>query len=125
MLITHNAINLERPSDKSRSIVEQNKKDLSNLTKHETNVLKKIKHQLNIDDDDENLIKKKRKKHGINPLSKKKKKNKDSINQLLIKKNLSKKKRRRTRQLRISPHLKQHLKELQKHFSIKQFFHIK
>jgi len=123
MLITHNAINLERPSLKCRSIVEQKKNEQINLSKHESSVLKKIKHELNLDEN-ENEIKKKKKKKGINPLSMKKKKKKICQNEL-IKKSLIKKKRRRTRQIRMSSHLKQHLKELQKNFSIKHFFNIK
>ena len=122
MLITHNAINLERPSINSLSIVEQTKKEQTNLTKHETKVLSKIKHDLNIDENENNLIKKKKKKHGINPLSRKQKKKKNLTNEII---QITKKKRHRTRQLRMSSHLKQHLKELQKDFSIKQFFNIK
>ncbi|CAF0883650.1 unnamed protein product [Rotaria sp. Silwood1] len=124
MLITHNAINIERPSINSYSIVEKIKKDNSNLTKYETNILKKIKQELNINQNDDNNNIKKRKKHGINPLSIKKKKKNISINQINNNTNYLLKKRRRTRQLRMSLHLKQHLKELEKTFSIKQFFHL-
>jgi hypothetical protein len=123
MLITHNAINLERPSFKSRSIVEENKKNGMNLTKHESIVLKKIKHELHLDENQ--IPKKKKKKSGINPLSiKKKTKIKLSENQFISHHSM-KKKRRRTRQIRMSTHLKEHLKELQKNFSIKQFLHLK
>ncbi|CAF1625329.1 unnamed protein product [Rotaria magnacalcarata] len=122
MLITHNAINLERPSLNSRSIVEEKKKERTNLSKHESNILKKRKHELNLDQDENNVEKKKKKKHGINPLSMKKKKTMNSINQTVNNKS-EKMTRRRTRQLRMSSHLKEHLKELQKTFSIKEFFH--
>ena len=54
MLITHNAINLERPSLESRSIVEEKKKERTNLSKHESTALKKRKHELNLDQDENN-----------------------------------------------------------------------
>lgn len=124
MLITHNAINLERPSSNSRAIVEKKREERINLTKHESTVLKKIKHDLNLDQN-EDEVKKKKKRKGVNPLSVKAKKKKTSVNQLLKSDIKVKAKRRRTRQLRMSPHLKQHLKELQKTFSIKEFFQMK
>ncbi|CAF1508705.1 unnamed protein product, partial [Adineta steineri] len=80
MLITHNAINLERPSLNTRSIVEQTKKERLGVSKHDSNILKKIKHELNLDENEDNVTKKKKKKHGINPLSVKKKTKKKSIN---------------------------------------------
>lgn len=123
MLITHNAINLERPSLNSRKIVEDKKQERINLSKHESNVLKKIKDELNIDENEKENKKKKKKKHGINPLSMKKKKKRNSINE--NNNNLNKRKRRRTRQIRMSKHLNEHLKELQKKFSIKEFLHLK
>jgi hypothetical protein len=120
MLITHNSINLERPSLKCRSIVEETKTKRINLSEHESSILKKLKNEFNIKENE--IIKKKKKKHGINPLSiKKKKKNLPKIELI----NQTKKKRRRTRQIRMSFHLKQHLKELKKQFSIKDFFNIK
>ncbi|CAF3768970.1 unnamed protein product [Adineta steineri] len=124
MLITHNAINLERPSLNTRSIVEQTKKERLGVSKHDSNILKKIKHELNLDENEDNVTKKKKKKHGINPLSVKKKTKKKSINNN-NNNTVVKKKRRRTRQIRMSSHLKEHLKELQKTFSIKEFFHEK
>lgn len=122
LLITHNSINLERPTLNSRSIVEQQKKERLQVTSHESKVLKKIKHELNLDDDEKSTPKKKKKKKsGVNPLSNKKKKNKKTLGQTTTAELPTKKKRRRTRQLRMSPHLKEHLRELQKTFSIKSF----
>lgn len=124
MLITHKSINLERPSLKSRSIVEQRKQEQLNLTKHDSNILKQIKIQLNLDEDDANPPKKKKKKSQPNPLSiKKKKQSKPSRNSL--EKPLIKKKRRRTRQIRMSNHLKVHLQKLKENFSIKDFLGMK
>lgn len=120
MLITHNAINLERPSIKSRSIVENKTKERINLNKHEKNILDQIKNELNIEDKNKNLIKKKKKKHGINPLSIKKKIKKNK----LLSNSIQKKKRHRTRQIRMSKHLKEHLNELKKNFSIQRFLKI-
>jgi hypothetical protein len=125
MLITHNAINLERPSLNCRSIVEQTKSERLNLSKHESNVLKQIKDELNLNENENNIKKKAKKKHGINPLSIKKKKKKIENNSSMNNNKILKKKRHRTRQIRMSPHLKEHLKELKKSFSIKQFFHKK
>ncbi|CAF1235692.1 unnamed protein product [Adineta ricciae] len=118
MLITHNAINLERPSLLSHSIVDENKKERLKVSKHESNVLKKIKEELHLDEDKNGIPKKKKKKAGVNPLSNKKKKKKSLKTQSVN----GKRKRRRTRQIRMSSHLKEHLKELQKTFSIKDFF---
>jgi len=123
MLITHNAINLERPSLNCRSIVEQTKNERLNLSKNESNVLKQIKDEININENENNIKKKTKKKHGINPLSIKKKKKKIENNSSMNNNKILKKKRHRTRQIRMSPHLKEHLKELKKKFSIKQFFH--
>ena len=123
MLITHKSINLERPSLKSRSIVEQRKTEQLNITKHDSSILKQIKSQLNLDQDDPNPPKKKKKKSQPNPLSMKKKRNKLSRNSL--EKPLIKKKRRRTRQIRMSNHLKIHLQQLTQHFSIKEFLRMK
>ncbi|CAF1529351.1 unnamed protein product, partial [Adineta steineri] len=95
------------------------------VSKHDSNILKKIKHELNLDENEDNVTKKKKKKHGINPLSVKKKTKKKSINNNNNNNTVVKKKRRRTRQIRMSSHLKEHLKELQKTFSIKEFFHEK
>lgn len=74
MLITHNSINLERPSVKSRSIVEQRKKEQLSLSKHDSTILREIKSQMTLDEKDENQAKKKKKKTSQpNPLSMKKK----------------------------------------------------
>jgi hypothetical protein len=121
MLITHNSINLERPSLKSRSIVDERKQERMNISQHESSILNKIKHELNLDQNENETKKKKKKKSGQNPLSMKKKTKK----KLSIEKNLTKKKRHRTRQIRMSFHLKEHLKELEKKFSIKEFFSLK
>jgi U3 small nucleolar RNA-associated protein 23 len=122
MFITHNSINLERPSLKTRSIVEERKKERTNISKHESSILKKIKSDLHLDENEIEPKKKKKKKSGPNPLSIKKKtklSKKNSIENLL-----KEKKRRRTRQMRMSSHLKEHLKQLEKTFSIKDFFHL-
>jgi hypothetical protein len=124
MLITHNSINLERPSLKCRSIVEERKKEQMNMTKHESSILKKIKSELNLDQNENEIKKKKKKKSGQNPLSMKKKTKKKSLENSLTKTSI-KKKRRRTRQIRMSLHLKEHLKQLKKTFSIKDYFHLK
>lgn len=122
MLITHNSINLERPSIKSRSIVEEEKAK-NYLNKHESDVLKRIKHELNLDENENDIKKKKKKRHGINSLSIKKKTKKKQIDNQLN--NSIKRKRRRTRQIRMSKHLKEYLIELKQKFSIKDFLKIK
>lgn len=124
MLITHKSINLERPSLKSRSIVEERKQEQLNLTKHDSTILKQIKVQLNLDEADANPPKKKKKKAQPNPLSMKKKQKK-KLSRTSLEKPLIKKKRRRTRQIRMSEHLKVHLRELKEHFSIREFLRMK
>ena len=121
MLITHNAINLERPSDLSRSLVEQEKKQRLNLSEFETKQLKLIKEELQLDEPVE--MKKKKKRKGVNPLSTKKKTKKRLEQEQQQTK--PKKKRRRTRQLRISAHWKDFLRDLEKNFSIREFLGMK
>ena len=119
MLITHNAINLERPSEISRSLVEEEKKQRLNLSAFEAKQLKQIKEELHLDDSDESAkIKKKKKRKGVNPLSMKKRKKTKHEEEQQPK---EKKKRRRTRQLRISGHWKEFLRDLEKNFSIREF----
>ena len=130
MLITHNAINLERPSLLSRRMVEEKKRERLNLSAHEAKMLEGIKNELDLNGDEENsaLTKtKKKKKHGVNPLSMKTKRKKvhSTRESIVAEEKVPRKKRRRTRQLRNSSHLKEHLKELQKTFSIREFFHSK
>lgn len=122
MLITHNSINLERPSMKSRSIVEKKMKKDIRLNEHESSILNQMKTELNLNDQSNEIKKKKKKTPGINPLAvkKKKKKNLHKNQPIQIEKN----KRRRTRQIRMSNHLKEHLKQLKEHFSIKEFLNI-
>ena len=127
MLITHNAINFERPSLLSRRMVEEKKRQRLNLSEHEAKMLEDIKNELDLNGDENNggsTKTKKKKKHGVNPLSVKRKRKKDhSIQESIVSDEKEpRKKRRRTRQLRNSSHLKEHLKELQKTFSIREFF---
>jgi len=122
MLITHNSINLERPSMKSRSTVEKKIESDVRVNEHESSILKQMKNELNLNDQSDEVKKKKKKKSGVNPLSVKKKNKKIVLKQQ--QKSIEKKKRRRTRQIRMSKHLKEHLNQLQKHFSIKQFLNV-
>jgi len=123
MLINHNSINLEKPSTISNLIVEEEKTEKLNLTKFEKKQIEQMKEELHLNDDkSKDEKKKKKKKKGVNPLSMKKKKLKKNL--LKIEKPI-KRKRRRTRQMRMSPHLKEFLRNLQKNFSIRDFLQMK
>lgn len=107
---------------KSRSTVEKKISSDVRVNEHESSILKQMKNELNLNDQSDEVKKKKKKKSGVNPLSVKKKNKKIVLKQQ--QESIEKKKRRRTRQIRMSKHLKEHLNQLQKHFSIKQFLNV-
>ncbi|XP_013405029.1 rRNA-processing protein UTP23 homolog [Lingula anatina] len=104
LYITHNAIILDNPSNKSRHSAERNVANKISLSHHEQEQLNRLKRT--VFGHDELKKRKRKKKKGVNPLSCKKKKTKPK--EPILKNGVQKRKRKK--KIKIAPHIIEHLK---------------